>query len=221
MSATSFSVETFGVPDFKWYLFRNGWIVFRNRSEPLLTAPNDMEKLYHATTLSQSRDILQDGFRVGLYHAGSASSPAGIWGSSHPGHSIDRAPVARGYSCHTDNDDKNILCGWDCPVVFAWDIEEWRLQTHEMLYDGTRILVHKQPCGTTWNTRDRPTSIWFHIALYERFKILPTLWHTLQEGTAVVCRSESKKPSDLYKAGHAAPMTCGRVCPIDQLETEK
>ena len=185
-----------------------------------------MQKLYHATTLSQCRDILRDGFRVGMCHAGTKSSPAGIWGCSHPGHSVDRAPLCRGYSFQTENDDdKGIVCGWDCPVVFAWDIEEWRLRTHDLLSDGTRILVHKQPCGTIWDARDRPTSIWIHTGLFERFRNLPSLWHTLQDGTAVACRSKrrrstSKTPSDLYTAGDAAPMTCGRVCAFANLKAE-
>ena len=180
-----------------------------------------MAKLYHATTLSQCRLILQGGFKVGLHHAGTKSSPAGIWGCSHPGHSVDRAPLERGYSFDADESvDRGIVCGWDCPVVLAWDIERASLEDHVLLSDGTYVWVHKQPCGTFWDARKRPTSIWIHISLYKRFVELPSWWRKLQEGTAVVCRSKKGTPSDLYKAGDASPMTCGRVCSFDRLQEE-
>ena len=214
-------MEAFGVPDFAWYDVTNGWQVFRNRPQQLFQAPDNMRKLYHATTLSQCRLILRDGFLVGLYHAGSKSSPAGIWGTSCPGHSVDRAPLDRGYSFHEENVDKGIVCGWDCPVVLAWDIEKETLKTHGELVDGSVIWVHKQPCGTIWDARNKPTSIWIHMSLYERFRNLPSWWHKLQEGTVVVCRSRVRFPSDLYKAGDAAPMTCGRVCAFENLRAEQ
>ena len=180
-----------------------------------------MEKLYHATTLSQSRCILQEGFRVGLCHEGSISSPAGIWGCSHPGHSVDRAPLDRGYSFHAEDLDNGIVCGWDCPVVFAWDIEKDALKTHEKLPDCSFIWVHEQQCGTRWDARGRPTSSWIPVSLYSRFLDIPSCWRELQEGTVIVCRARAKKPSDLYKAGNAAPMSCGRVCAFENLEAER
>ena len=217
----SFSVQAFGIPDFQWSDIRDGWQVFRNRPWQMFSAPDNMEKLYHATTLSQCRDILHDGFKVGLEHTGSISSPAGIWGCSHPGHSVNRAPLHRGYSFHAENCDKGIVCGWDCPVVFAWDIETQMLKTHAVLADGSCVWVHKQPCGTIWDARSRPTSIWISMSLYHHLLKLPSVWHELQEGTMVVCRSRDKKPSDLYRAGDAAPMTCGRVCAFEQLGAEQ
>ena len=79
---------------------------------------------------------------------------------------------------------------------------------------------HKQQCGTAWDARNRPTSIWIHIGMYNRFNELRAWWPKLQEGTAVVCRSRLKFPSDLYKAGDAAPMTCARVCSVEKLNAE-
>ena len=210
----------FGVTDFRWSRPIDNWIVFRNSPQQQLLAYN-MRTLYHATTLSQCRLMLQEGFRVGLYHAGSKSSAAGIWGCSCPGHSVDRAPLARGWSRGAENvADKDIVCGWDCPVVLAWAIHKDALKTHSVLVDGTRIWVHKQPGGTRWDVRGRRTSIWIHRGLFKRFMELPSWWPKLQEGTAVACRSRCEKPTDLYKAGDAAPMTCARVCSFEKLEAE-
>ena len=118
MSFVSFSTEAFGVPDFAWCDRRAGWVIFRNRSESLLVTSPGMKKLYHGTTLTQCRDILQGGFSVGMFHKGSLSSPAGIWGCSVPEHCVDRTPLNRGYSRLTTNRaDKDIVSGWDCPVV--------------------------------------------------------------------------------------------------------
>ena len=221
MSFVCFSMEAFGVPDFAWRDRRDGWMIFRNRSESLLVAPPGMKKLYHGTTLTQCRDILQWGFRVGMCHTGSRSSPAGIWGCSVPDHCLDRAPLKRGSSYLASNHaDRGIVCGWDCPVVLAWDLEDEKARTHETLSDGSRIWVHKQCCGTIWDARNRPTSIWIHEDLYERFVRLPSWWPMLQNGAAVACRTRYKQPSDLYKAGDAAPMSCGRVCVVEELKAQ-
>ena len=53
---------------------------------------------------------------------------------------------------------------------------------------------------------------WIHMALYERFNMIPLWWSQLRHGAFVACRSSWWSPEDLYSAGHSAPMTCGRVC---------
>ena len=92
--------------------------------------------------------------------SGSKSSAAGIWGCSRPGHSVDRAPLDRGYSFHA----KNVVG----KSIWCWDIEKESLRTHTTPLDGTCIWVHKQPCGTVWDARNRPTSIWIHSGVYIR-----------------------------------------------------
>ena len=219
----TFSLEAFGIPAFKWSSDEeNGWRAFHNREDMLIEAPNGMKKLFHATTLYQCRDILSDGFCVGMYHMGSKSSPAGIWGCENPGHCLDRCPLRRGFSYQAVNEgDRLIMCGWDCPVVLAWNIDKRRIRTHgDPLKDEnrTRVLVHPLPSGSIWNVRDRPTSIWIHKDLYERFKNLPKEWGRLLDGTAVACRSKIQYPWDLYEAGKASPMICGRVCDVANLQ---
>ena len=70
------------------------------------------------------------------------------------------------------------------------------------------------------DARNRPTWIWIHISMYNRFRELPSWWPRLQEGSAVVCRSRLRTPSDLYEAGKASPMTCARVCSVERLGAE-
>lgn len=144
MSVPTFSSEIFGVPDFRWMRFTGAWQVFCNRLEQLSATPGFTNKLYHVATLAQCKNILHEGIRVGLEHPGSKSSQAGIWGCNHPGQSMDRAPLSRGYT---------FLRGWDCPIVLARIIDERHLKTHDTLSDGTCIWVHKLPCGTIWNAR--------------------------------------------------------------------
>ena len=220
MSCVDFSTEAFGVPDFAWCdRSKAGWLILRNRPAPMLATPPGMQKLFHGTTLAQCQEILQSGFFVGMCHEGSMSSPAGIWGCSVPEHCVDRAPLDRGYShAATNRLDRGIVCGWDYPVVFAWDLEEERVRKHETLSDGSQICVHKQPCGTIWDARNRPTSIWIHEDLYDRFCRLPSWWPKLQSGAVVACRSRHMQPFDLYQAGNAAPMTCARVCVFEELK---
>ena len=222
MSVAAYSKTCFGVPDFAWVDICYGWQVFRNRPEQLFSAPDNCKKLYHATTLSQCRLILDGGFQIGLHHEGTISSAPGIWGCSHPGHALNRACLDRGWSYTAKAPaDNGVVCSWDCPVVFGWDFEEDSLQRHRTLSDGTYVWVHKQPYGTIWNARQRPTSIWLNFALFKRFHELPALWHHLERGTAIVCRSRWQSPRDLYRCGHASPMTCGRVCDVDELHEKQ
>ena len=229
MGAKTFPMEAFGVDDFEFGRAAQGWVIFSNRD------PKDVDKhaggncysklmLYHATTLQQCRKILTEGvFRVGLYHKSSKSSPAGIWGTTDPGHSVDRAPLSRGWSCRNRNDeDRNILCGWDCPIVLAWSVERRLLYKHKTLNDAasTRVYCLTAPCNTRWDVRGRATEIWIHNELYRRFRDLPSVWKELQQGGVVACRSRQAKPYDLYRAGNASPMTCARICKVEELHEQ-
>ena len=219
MSVAEWSMQCFGVRDFAWFCDTISWRVFRNCSDPLFLPPAHCHKFYHGTTLSQCREILQNGFQIGMHHAGTKTSPVGIWGTSHPGHSVERVCLRRGYSYTSENPaDKQVICGWDVPVVLAWDIDKDECQSHRKLQDGTIVWVHKQPCNSIWNARERPTEIWIHRELYQRFHKLPDHWRHLQDGTAVACRSRRRFPEeDLYMCGHASAMTCARVCPFVSL----
>ena len=63
---------------------------------------------------------------------------------------MDRAPLERGLSYHAKNvADKGIVCGWDGPVVFAWDLEKESVHTHKRLFDGTQIWVSQT---AMWNS---------------------------------------------------------------------
>ena len=153
MSVPNFSTEMFGVSDFQWMtLSGGGWQVFHNRPPQFSANPDSTVKLYHGTTLNQCRTILNEGFRVGLHFKGSESSPTGIWGCSAPGHCIDRVPLSRGYSFNTKNVlDRDVLCGWDCPVVLAWIVEKAGVGLHKVLADGTEVWVYKLLCGSIWD----------------------------------------------------------------------
>jgi hypothetical protein len=224
--AESFSVDAFECGNFRWMdsspSGRPNWVVFYNW-DPLQQRPrtfdaseSDAVKLYHGTTLSQCQTILAEGFSVGLHHKGSKSSPCGIWGCDSPGHAFDRVPLSRGWSTIASED---IVCGWDCPVAFGWSFPSHALMTHKHLQTG-KVYVHKLPQGTLWDVNARRTEIWIHRGLFERFKVLPTAWVFLLHGHAVVCRARLGTPSDLYRAGHSAPMTCGRICDVREWEAE-
>ena len=228
---SDFSQMAFGCPDFEWVVkqeatsqglqwSRSGntdhWIVYCNRPQRHHRR-HDERILYHATTLSQCHAICETHFDVGRYHAGSASSPCGIWGTSEPGHSVDRVPLKRGWSC--DREREPSMCGWDCPVAFGWLFKKHEITSHKQLATGT-VYVHKLPCGTEWNVLERYTEIWVHAGLWDRFRLLSDHWHSLVLRQSVACRSRLGCPQDLYTAGDASPMTCARVCSVSNCATQ-
>ena len=223
---SDFSQRAFGCPDFQWVVAQDTqdlqvghtcpWIVYCNRPQRHHRR-HDERILYHATTLSQCNAICETHFDVGRYHGGSASSPCGIWGTSEPGHSFDRVPLKRGWSC--DSEREPSMCGWDCPVAFGWPFKKHQITGHKRLATGT-VYAHKLPCGTEWNVLERYTEIWVHAGLWDRFRLLSDHWHSLVLKQSVACRSRMGCPQDLYTAGDASPMTCARVCEVSNLATQ-
>ena len=181
------------------------WTIFCNRDYEL---PNKPEAdLYHATTLWQCQLIMQEGFKVGMYHPGSKSSPKGVWGCDQPGHAVDRCPLSRGWS---HNASELAVSGWDCPVVIR--TQSLHLKTHKYLENQkARVRVHKSQAALLPLCKHH-TEIWIHQNLFARFRELSTKWAALESGKLVVCRARRYYPQDLWKAGHNAPMTCGRTC---------
>ena len=206
--------EMFGCGQFRWYrrvdLHDAGWCVFCNRNVAL---QNDPEKdLYHATTLPQCQKICTEGFLVGLHHAGTQSSPRGIWGCSEPGHAVDRCPLSRGWSKRMQED---AISAWDVPVVFRWQFN--RLKRHKHLRTGV-VVVHPSQARTLPVT-DWPTEIWIHYELYAHFATLAAPWPGPKSGALLPCRARACHPEEVWKAGDCAPMTCGRICEASECES--
>jgi hypothetical protein len=208
MTDAELSNKLFGTPRFRHYEHDCNWIVFRNNVRVVDCPPNYLRH-FHGTTLSQCQYLLKDGFAVGLYHAGSQSSPCGIWGCSQRGDCYDRAHLRRGWSF--DNEGQ-IMGGWDCPVVFCWFVREHDLYNHKRLRNGTVVRVLKEPPRQVCTFTAKYTEIHIHMPIYARFKQLPSHWADLQQGRSVVCRACIEHPEDLYCAGEGShPMTCARV----------
>ena len=153
------------------------------------------------------RQILEYGFDVGCKHAGSKSSPPGIWGTDDPGHSFGRAPEERLFF-----PPRKHFGGWDVPVALRMEFPQ-PLKTHRSLVTG-RVLVAPMPRGTRYSVGSR-TQIWLHKGLYERFIILPSHWAGLLSGQLLACRARRGCPWELYASGMASPMTCARACRYD------
>ena len=79
LSAEDLSTKLFGLPDFCFRADRAGWYCFSNHPDMTTTVQGHH---YHATTLAQSQHILADGFKVGMHHAGTKPSLAGIWAAA-------------------------------------------------------------------------------------------------------------------------------------------
>ena len=50
-----------------------------------------------------------------------------------------------------------------------------------------------------------------HRQTLDRYCALPDAWRRLQDGVLVASRAPRYQPGVLFRAGHASPMTCGRV----------
>ena len=185
----------------------------------------DETRHFHATTLHQCQLILKNGFIVGLHHKGTQSSPCGIWGCDSPGHAYDRCHLARGwsisdaanpsgYSGYRTGTRELGVSGWDVPVALCWIEQRSDLRVHVRLKTAN-VLSRNARCGDIIDVRSRETEIWIHRDMYARFNKLKDVWQDLKASRVAVCRARLGCPRDLYDAGHASPMTCGRVCRAD------
>lgn len=208
----SFSELAFGCGKFKFMLPQNSmWVTF-STCPGLLMAHDGQQKLFHSTTLDQARSMCTSGlFNVGSFHAGSSTSPCGIWGCDVPGHAVDRAALCRGWS---KSNGEPVVCGWDCPVVFAWLFPAEEISLHKHLGTG-EVYVFKQPPGSRWPIFGRAVEIWVPASMYESMNLLPTKLDHLLNGMLIVCRARRWHPEDLWKAGKGCAMTCARTCETD------
>ena len=104
--AAALSMAFLGSSDFQYYRYtENGhWCVFSTKpfpagSRPQISSESGYVSHFHGTTLWQAWQIIEQGFRISFYKEGTITSPLGLWGTTHPGDSLDRAHVARGWTC--------------------------------------------------------------------------------------------------------------------------
>ena len=213
-SWATFVHELFDVQHFRWLRREGNWLIVMKQDQALFADPqHDSLDHYHGTTVHQCRLILQDGFHVGKFHHGSKTFPAGIWGTNNPGHSYDRTPLTRGWSWRREF----AVSGWDCPVVFRWVFHRHEL-THRVRVGTGMKSVFQLPRGETFDVCSRPMEIWLNMDVYCRFRSISTHWDDLRLGNFVICRARRCHPEDIWSAGNAAPMTCGRVVDTRSLE---
>ena len=104
-NAAALSMAFFGSPDFQYYRYTENryWCVFSQKPFPAGSAPeirsqNGYVSHFHGTTLWQVWQIIEQGFKISFYKKGTITSPSGLWGTTHPGDSLDHAHVARGWT---------------------------------------------------------------------------------------------------------------------------
>ena len=197
-SAAALSMELFGRGDFLQTHYQNDgkWCVFSNglyRPTSCVNAHTGQQSVgssyvrhFHGTTLWQAMRILTEGFKVGLHHRGSSSSPCGIWGCTRRGDCLDRTHLVRGWSRHAG---EPTVTGWDCPVVLCILVPVGSLYKHESLKNGTEVRCWKMEPGTVVDIAGQYCEVHFFADLYKRFNELYWHWQHLKRGDRVLCRS--------------------------------
>ena len=220
--SVQYSMDLLGTPSFLfWATSTNGkWCVFSNvafRATPETPISNHGEmKFFHGTSLSTCYKILSDQvFRVGLFRKiGSKDHPTGIWGCSHPGHSLHRSPLDRSWS-YTRPESK--ISQWDLPVAMLLPLVGRNFRKVQRLADGHYKLVIPYPADTRVPIVG-PMQVWINREMYDNFGLLNARWHCVANGSMVACRAPEKNPFKLYRCGDAHPMTCGRSISRDAAE---
>ena len=139
-------MELFGRPDFTRWQYQEGWCVFLNEEFiPECEIPDSHMRHFHGATLWQAQLILEQGFKAGLYHRGTQSSPCGVWGCSCRGDCLDRVHLVRGWSRHAQEVG---VSGWDVPVVICIIVPRRGVHRHEKLKNGTIINCWMQAPDT-------------------------------------------------------------------------
>ena len=209
LHVADYSENVFGCPEFCHVAACGGWCVISNHNMTspvsIYSSDTDSIRLYHGTTLHQARSILQLGFYLGKYHTGTKTHPCGLWGTDHPGHSLDRSPLMRGWSF--TGEPTHHLSGWDCPVALCFTARRSSLKV--LRFDGWRKLCLRGTPGTMLNVRSLRLEIWINRKLYANFNTLTDVWHRIKEGELYVCRARTQCPEDLYNCGSCKAMTCG------------
>ena len=203
-----FSRHVFGTREFRHKGDCGRWCVISNWYLPDLTiysASPDWVRLYHGTTLHQARDILEAGFHLGRHHRHTKSSPCGLWGTDHPGHSFDRCPLNRGFSFNQGSTPR--LNAWDCPVALCWTVHQSFLKGKT--FAGWTKFCMRGPEDFMLDVKSSRTEIWIHRDVYANFNSLEVLWPRIKDGELHVCRARAGTPEDLYKCGDMNQMTCG------------
>ena len=204
------SMALLGRQDFKHMHFQNNnsWWVCSNgsylpaRAGRVCGIEGNYVRHFHGTTLWQANLILAEGFRVGLYHKGSLSSPCGIWGCTRRGDCFDRTDLGRGWSRQAG---EVALSGWDCPVVLCMMVPEHELKKHATLANGTQVrcwshttLSCGASCrfvpGTLVDIVGAYCEIHICVEVYKRFRTLNEKWQQLQQCGFVLCRAARYNP---------------------------
>lgn len=220
------SEELFGCQDFThMHHQKDGqWCVFSNRPHvpnthvdtvtgQCFVAGNHV-KHFHGTTLWQAEQIFNEGFKIGLHHRGSASSPCGIWGCTRRGDCLDRTQLVRGWSRQAG---EAAVSSWDCPVVLCLLVPQGHLYKHSELYNGTEVRCWKWEQDTLVDIGAHYCEIHFFADLYKRFRKMSEQWQQLKNGDFVMCRTVRGNPASLFTE-NPGPMTCGRVVSTESLE---
>ena len=216
------SRDFFGTPSFlfwsmsmnrKWCVFSN--IAFKATPEIPVGAidSNGEIKFFHGTCLSSCYNILSEQvFRVGLWrNVGSKQHPTGIWGCSHPGHSLDRAPLVRSWSFGRESK----ISQWDVPVAMLLPFRQSEFRAVQPFASGHQRMVIPFDGGTQVSLGGLPIQVWIHYDLYSNFAALNRHWDSVANFSRVACRALPNKPRSLYRCGDSCPMTCGRTIQLD------
>ena len=214
-SAVGLSMELFGRPDFTRLQHQEGWCVFLNEEFiPECEIPDSHMRHFHGATLWQAQLILEQGFKAGLYHRGTQSSPCGVWGCSCRGDCLDRVHLVRGWSRHAQEVG---VSGWDVPVVICIIVPRRELYRHLTLKNGTIINCWTQTPDTVIDIATRYCEIHIFADQFKRFRSLNEKWQQLVHGDLVLCRTVRGNPAFLF-CDDLGAMTCGRVISTESRE---
>ena len=208
-------MELFGRPDFRRWQYQNGWCVFSNKEFMAeCKVPDSHMRHFHGTTLYQAQLILEQGFKAGLHHRGTQSSPCGVWGCSRRGDCLDKVHLERGWSRHAQEAG---VSGWDVPVVICIIVSRREVHRHKPLENGTIINCWMQPPDTVIDIATHYCEIHIFADQYKRFRSLNEKWEQLVDGDLVLCRTTRRNPAFVFCDGKRA-MTCGRVVSTESRE---
>ena len=160
---SAWSQAALGCRDFEYMREDADFWVFSNRRNGLgCNRPNglvnfsgdDVTIAHHGCCLSQCFDIMQEGFKVGLYQGrATASSPNGIWFCDTFADALDRCAPIRGYDARNGFP----LGAWSVHVTISWRSNNFT--THATLHNGSRFMVERHRYQERVHMLQRPLEV--------------------------------------------------------------
>ena len=198
------------------------WLAWAD--DPLLHVhtADDTVQHFHGTTLSQAREIHEEGFRVSARAHG---CPPGIWGITSRcfpdyarGHALQRAKLDLGWLEPPISGADMWLNGWNCPVVLALRLPGDQMRKVREIgqppvsvqcFKGDGELQHDQIFMLAG--RRHHFEVHIHVPTFWNYLQAPAEYEAVRNGTKVMCQCRLKEPLDVLQGGRNRDVSCGAV----------